>query len=755
MKYIKTKFIFNIILFTIYINLFCLLKPAFAKNESIISDQNNYKPNDPIGTVVPGGNVSGVFNLTGSPYYINGDITIPDQQTLTIDAGVEVIFNGSYKLIVDGRLLAYGNDNDSVIFKPLNSSTKWCGIRFDGILAANDSSKLKYCKITGAQATDGSPGITTLDNGGGLFIKNTNKISITNCEITENIADNQGGGVYIYNSNIIMRSNLITNNTATNDGGGIYATQTSKGYIQSNKIENNTSANAGGIMLDGCNGLIFNNNLISYNFATLKAGGIYFANGCNGKYANNTISRNKCNGLGDGLYISSSNPNIYNTIIYYNEEGSGANVYINNDGAVPNFYYSNIQNGAASFAGPGGWTYTGIYQNNVDYIPGFWGWSSDYFNINFMSPCVNRGSTDTIGLSLPKTDIIGNLRCYNNARIDIGAYEFQAAQNFNNISGNLSGVITTAGAPYFVAGNITVPEGQTLILEKGIQLYFLGNFSITVRGTLIAIGDESEDIIFSSLDTMDFHKTNLINGAWNRIIVESTSTNTVFKYCKFEFSKAVKTTDIYPQTGGAVVVNGSSPKFYNCTFNFNVALKGGGLAVLNTTKTLVENCNFKDCMTLSNGKGAALYIENASPTIFGSLFTSNSGCDKNNNLVLLKKHKTDNLEGVVYVTNSEAIFTNNTITENHAFKGGAFYINEESAISLKNNLKFYNNIIWANTASIPSNGNQFYFDSPTDSVFFIKNDITGGSNAFAIEGNLPFNGIYQNNIDADPVFTYS
>jgi len=736
MKYTKIKFIPYLFVFTIIIILFYPNKTTFAQTESWQKDNNSQNSKTTLGTVIPGGNVSGVFNIIGSPYYINGDITIPDQQTLSIDAGVEIIFNGNFKLIVQGHLIANGTAIDTIQFKPFNSSTKWRGIRFEDIIITNDTSKLSYCKITGSQSSDGTPSITNLDNGGGIYVKNTNKIVITHCSIAGNVADNKGGGIYISNSNIVFRNNSVSNNIATTDGGGIYATQNANGFIQSNKIFNNTAANAGGVMLDACNGLIFNNNLISYNNATLKAGGIYFANGCNGKYANNTISRNKCIGFGDGIYISASNPSIYNTIIWYNEEGTGANVYINNDGAVPNFYYSNIQNGAGSFAG----VFTGNYLNNVDYTPGFWGWGNDYFDLNFMSPSINRGTPDTSNLNLPKLDILGGSRCYNNGSIDIGAYEFQGNQNWNTISGNLSGTLTTAGTPYYVTNNIVVPEGQTLILERGIQLYFLGHFSITVKGTLIANGDESESVFFSSLDTMDYHKTNLNNGAWNRIIIENTSTNTEFNYCEFQFSKAVKSTDVIPYTGGSVVVNGCSAKFYNCHFYFSLAQMGGGLAVLNSNKTTIENCKFNECRSLNGGKGAALYIENASPTVFGNLFISNTS---------------DNLGGVVYVTNSESNFINNTIAENSANKGGAFYINEENSITLKNKLKFYNNIIWLNTASVATNGDQIFINSPTDSISFSFNDIMGGLDAVSIQGNAPFNGFYHHNIDADPHFMYS
>ena len=55
-------------------------------------------------TVIPPGDVSGTWTLGGSPYEIQGEITIPDSSTLTIEPGVLVEFQGHYKLIVEGRL---------------------------------------------------------------------------------------------------------------------------------------------------------------------------------------------------------------------------------------------------------------------------------------------------------------------------------------------------------------------------------------------------------------------------------------------------------------------------------------------------------------------------------------------------------------------------------------------------------------------------------------------------------------------------
>ena len=67
-------------------------------------------------TVIPPGDVSGTWAVGGSPYEIQGEITIPDGLTLTIEPGVLVEFQGHYKLNVQGRLLAVGTETDTIVF---------------------------------------------------------------------------------------------------------------------------------------------------------------------------------------------------------------------------------------------------------------------------------------------------------------------------------------------------------------------------------------------------------------------------------------------------------------------------------------------------------------------------------------------------------------------------------------------------------------------------------------------------------------
>ena len=67
-------------------------------------------------TVVPGGTVSGIWSITGSPYLIEGDISIHADSTLSIEPGVLVDFQGHYQLYVNGALEALGTAQDSIVF---------------------------------------------------------------------------------------------------------------------------------------------------------------------------------------------------------------------------------------------------------------------------------------------------------------------------------------------------------------------------------------------------------------------------------------------------------------------------------------------------------------------------------------------------------------------------------------------------------------------------------------------------------------
>ena len=101
-------------------------------------------------TGVSGGDVSGTWTVSGSPYLIQGDITVPADQTLTIEAGVVVNFESAYDFTVNGTLLAEGTASAPILFGGGHDTAGWGGIR---IIDASDSTLLTYVIVEKGRAT--------------------------------------------------------------------------------------------------------------------------------------------------------------------------------------------------------------------------------------------------------------------------------------------------------------------------------------------------------------------------------------------------------------------------------------------------------------------------------------------------------------------------------------------------------------------------------------------------------------------------
>jgi len=66
------------------------------------------------GTSEISGTVSGTWTVENSPYQVVGPISVPAGESLTIEPGVEVVFNGSYTIMVEGALRAAGTEEAPV-----------------------------------------------------------------------------------------------------------------------------------------------------------------------------------------------------------------------------------------------------------------------------------------------------------------------------------------------------------------------------------------------------------------------------------------------------------------------------------------------------------------------------------------------------------------------------------------------------------------------------------------------------------------
>lgn len=307
-----------------------------------------------------GGDVSGTWIRSGSPYIITDHLCIPSNKILTIQPGVQVRFDGRYEFRVQGTLYAIGKPDSMILFtrnRP-TSESRGLGIIMDGWLGDDsriDSSIIDYCIIEWGKADSSSGQLM------GIW--------------------KYGGGIYCLYASPIITNSIFRNNYAI-WGGAIACrfdgeNRIHKGKIYRNLIINNAASYGGGIYLSGSQFEVMNNTIIG-NSAD-EAGGI-------GSFT------------ADQTTFS---PLIKNNIIADTRSGSGILEWA---GATMGF--NNLWNNL-----PNDYLETSPGEGDVFADPQFIGGEPFDYHLQAGSPCIDAGDLES-----PMDR--------DNTRIDIGCYPF-------------------------------------------------------------------------------------------------------------------------------------------------------------------------------------------------------------------------------------------------------------------------------------------------------------------------------------------
>jgi parallel beta-helix repeat protein len=265
-------------------------------------------------TLVPGGYVSGLWSASGSPYLIQGNVSIYVDSTLLIDPGVVVDFQGNYSLVVNGCLKAAGSPGDSIHFA--RSGGTWKGIR---LINSSSDNQLDYCSIQGVSFQGAlkcdssvlvmshcliSNNVGSGSNGaGGIFVVNSSP-QISYCTVSDNVSNGNGGGIScIGGSSVLISHCVIEGNVAYEAGGGIYLSRNSSAQILNCAISGNFASDVGG-------GIAHEGPLCEISECALLENDANFGGGLwltadNASLSNTTISHNGAQGEGGGLWIAS------------------------------------------------------------------------------------------------------------------------------------------------------------------------------------------------------------------------------------------------------------------------------------------------------------------------------------------------------------------------------------------------------------------------------------------------------------------
>ena len=237
---------------------------------------------------------------------------------------------------------------------------------------------------------------------------------------------------------------------------------------------------------------------------------------------------------------------------------------------------------------------------------------------------------------------------------------------------------SVAGGPYTILGKVMVPEGVTLTIEAGTEIRFGGVYHVQVYGTLLALGEDGNPILFSS------DKASPAMGDWNGIYFYEGSDDSVLSYCTIE----------YADTYGIYIIT-ASPTISNCLIrqcdDRGIHLTNGALATI-ADCVIQDNRYYGIVIATSShatidgntisGNRDGIYIINSSPQILDNIVQSNSRY------------------GIWVLENSAPLITGNTVIDNSTY---GFLLDG-------NNNIFYNPQPVINGNSIHDNGGSYYYD---------------------------------------------
>jgi CSLREA domain-containing protein len=234
----------------------------------------------------------------------------------------------------------------------------------------------------------GNPTNAGFEGGGGIYVKNTVTMSLSNVSVLNNTANTSGGGIW-NEGNLTISNSIVSGNQANGVGGGIRnaGTPAASLTITNSLISNNVAelgggihdstdggvnltitgstitgnqaidrpggvagdfGDGGGIQVNTDGGVNITNSTISGNIAARHGGGIYFFDDpsqspvATANLNNVTITNNTANsdsdggGDGGGIFRSSGTFNIKNTIVAGNTDNGGTNNHPDVSGAFSN-----------------------------------------------------------------------------------------------------------------------------------------------------------------------------------------------------------------------------------------------------------------------------------------------------------------------------------------------------------------------------------------------------------------------------------
>jgi len=322
-------------------------------------------------------------------------------------------------------------------------------------------------------------------------------------------------------------------------------------------------------------------------------------------------------------------------------------------------------------------------------------------------------------------------------------------------AGNVSGVWSASGSPYYIDGEVHVPTDSMLIIEPGCSIVFTGHYKFCVdsNAVLKAIGTATDSIVFIAQDSAITDST----GGHHGIRFYYSAGGCSLVYCKIKYGNATdgnklsRTLDDY---GGGIYCVHSSPTIANNTICKNSAeYFGGGIYCSYDSNPIISN---NVILRNSAYHGGGIECYNSSPTISNNRLSENSVyyfgggiycCNASNPIIennIISGNSSYNGGGISCSENSNPIIERNIIGGNQASYGGGI------ACWLSSCPIIENNTIIRNSAGDGGGISCCYFSNPT-----IENNTINSNTASGDGGGISCNGGSNPSIENNIISTNS
>ncbi|MEP5611228.1 MAG: right-handed parallel beta-helix repeat-containing protein [Cyclobacteriaceae bacterium] len=283
-------------------------------------------------------------------------------------------------------------------------------------------------------------------------------------------------------------------------------------------------------------------------------------------------------------------------------------------------------------------------------------------------------------------------------------------QDANKLQNQIVGDVTwTRDRPYIVSDTVLVPASTQLTIEAGTTVFFENDAALFVQGSLEAVGDSDNPVIFRSARFDGIYDQ--VPGQWNGIYFLEGSTNNRVEYAKI-FNGQIGLRLGSPDDDSIADVVVSNTEIYNMSVAGILAFTSD----LEATNCLIYNCGL---YLVGNFAGGNYTYQHCTFSNDQSFFVHSEPSVQFSDNILIGENEllTDNLtveltNCIVWGSQEEELLINNA--------GGAMV----SAILTTNIIRFGEEVpgnFVSQTSNFPGFSNQFLFDYSLDTLAFAQN----------------------------------